>query len=106
VEGPPGSANNADMPRRVIPLTAARVRTARPGRYCESEARTFPREVIDMALARRLGDRTERAMRGAICFAKRRALIEAWAAYPASEQAEVVPMRAREAVAWPPGHRG
>lgn len=41
----------------------------------------FPREVAEAALAHRIGDATERAYRRADALEKRRALMDAWAAY-------------------------
>lgn len=45
------------------------------------EATAFPREVAEAALAHAVGDETERAYRRADALAKRRKLMDAWAAY-------------------------
>jgi integrase len=45
------------------------------------ELTSFPREVAEAALAHSVGDNTERAYRRGDALAKRRALMEAWAAY-------------------------
>jgi integrase len=45
------------------------------------EVSTFPREVAEAALAHVAGDQTERAYRRGDALEKRRALMEAWAAY-------------------------
>ena len=45
------------------------------------EESSFPREVIEAALAHRVGDATERAYRRGDALEKRRHLMEAWASY-------------------------
>jgi integrase len=42
---------------------------------------TFPREVVETALAHVIGDRAEQAYRRSDALEKRRALMEAWAGY-------------------------
>jgi integrase len=59
------------------------------------EASTFPRELAEAALAHLVGDETERAYRRGDALAKRRKLMEAWAAYVAhgaSAKSNVRPM--------------
>lgn len=50
------------------------------------EATAFPREVAEAALAHLVGDETERAYRRGDALAKRRELMEAWAAFCAGAQ--------------------
>ena len=53
----------------------------------------FPNDVIEMALAHRVGDKTEQAYRRKTGFQKRRLLAEAWAGYcakPAVADAKVL----------------
>jgi integrase len=59
------------------------------------EETLFQREVIEAALAHRVGDATERAYARGDALEKRRALMEAWATYLAQEpqSAEIVPLR-------------
>ena len=45
------------------------------------EATSFPREIAETALSHVVGDATERAYRRGDALEKRRALMEAWAAY-------------------------
>jgi integrase len=55
---------------------------------------SFPREVAEAALAHAVGDQTEQAYRRGDALAKRRSLMEAWAAYCENVQgAKVVPLR-------------
>jgi integrase len=56
------------------------------------EASTFPREVAEAALAHVAGDQTERAYRRGDALEKRRALMEAWAAYCEPKTSNVVLM--------------
>jgi hypothetical protein len=42
---------------------------------------TFPREVVETALAHVIGDKAEQAYRRSDALEKRRRLMEAWAAY-------------------------
>lgn len=46
-----------------------------------SEETDFPREVLEMALAHAIADKTEAAYRRGVLLEKRRQLMEAWAAY-------------------------
>jgi integrase len=63
-----------------------------------TECTSFPREVIEAALAHTLGDKVEAAYQRGDLFRKRQQLMEAWARYcqtkPAAES-KVVPIRAR-----------
>jgi integrase len=55
----------------------------------------YPREVAEHALAHVIGDKAEQAYRRSDALEKRRALMEAWAAYcdPSSADAKVTPLR-------------
>jgi integrase len=60
------------------------------------ECTNFPREIAEAALAHVVGDATERAYRRGDALEKRRALMEAWAAFcEANDENVVVPL------AWP-----
>ena len=62
------------------------------------EATNFPREVAEGSLAHVIGDATERAYRRGDALEKRRALLEAWAAYLANRPAEnVIPLARKPA---------
>ena len=66
------------------------------------EATAHPREVIEAALAHRLKDEAEAAYARGDLFAKRRRLMEDWAAFLARPEAAVVDLAAvprREATA-------
>ncbi|HUB48340.1 MAG TPA: integrase arm-type DNA-binding domain-containing protein [Acetobacteraceae bacterium] len=66
------------------------------------EKTEFPREVVEMALAHRLGDAVEQAYARGSLFTRRRALMEAWGAFLAGKVADgdnVVELRPVEAVA-------
>jgi integrase len=62
-----------------------------------SEQTNYPREVAELALAHRVGDKTERAYQRADMLKKRHALAEAWAKYatapPLPATGKVVPLR-------------
>jgi len=62
-----------------------------------AEQTNFPRELAELALAHRVGDKTERAYQRADMIKKRFMLAEAWAKYcsspPAKESGKVLPMR-------------
>jgi integrase len=63
-----------------------------------AERTNFPNHVVEMALAHVVGDKVEAAYRRGDLFAKRKALMEAWAKYcqtPAPTGAKVVPMHER-----------
>ena len=61
-----------------------------------AERTNFPREVAEMALAHAIGDKVEAAYRRGDLFAKRKALMEAWAKYcEAPVSGGVVPIRGR-----------
>jgi integrase len=63
-----------------------------------AERTNFPREVVEMALAHRVGTQVELAYRRSDLFEKRRRLMDDWARYCAnSASGEVVPLRRREA---------
>jgi integrase len=66
-----------------------------------SECTNYPREIAEMALAHRVGDRTERAYARGDLLRKRFALAEAWSKYccssPPAAKAIVVPMRRKAA---------
>lgn len=55
-----------------------------------SETTDFPRDVVEMALAHTIPDKTEAAYRRGNLLAKRRELMQAWADYntPADELAD------------------
>ena len=50
------------------------------------ETTSFPRDVVEMALAHAVGDQVERAYRRGVALEKRRKLMEAWAGYLDREQ--------------------
>jgi integrase len=62
-----------------------------------AERTTFPREVVEMALAHTIENKVEAAYRRGDLFQKRRQLMEAWARFclTASVQADVVPISVR-----------
>jgi integrase len=55
----------------------------------------FAREVAEAALAHAVGDQSEQAYRRGTALAKRRDLMDAWAAYLAPQPAKVVPIKRR-----------
>lgn len=57
------------------------------------ETTAHPREVVEHALAHRLGDRVEQAYARGDLFAKRRRLMDEWAAFCGRPPAGVVPLR-------------
>jgi integrase len=59
-----------------------------------AECTTFPREVVEMALAHTIENKVEAAYRRGDLFQKRRQLMEAWARFVSisRQQAEVVPI--------------
>jgi integrase len=57
------------------------------------ETTAHPREVVEAALSHRLGDKVEQAYARGDLFAKRRRLMEEWAAFCAKPPAEVVALR-------------
>lgn len=62
------------------------------------EATNFPREVAEAALAHVIGDKAEQAYRRGDALEKRRALMEAWAAWcEPSDGSNIVPLRGRKA---------
>ncbi len=64
------------------------------------EATAYPREVVEMALAHRLGDAVEQAYARGDLFQKRKQLMKAWGEFcsrPAPASGEVVPLRERAA---------
>jgi integrase len=58
---------------------------------------SFPRDVAEMALAHAVEDETEAAYRRSTALAKRRKLMEAWAAFCESKPANVVPLHRTKA---------
>lgn len=61
------------------------------------ESTSFPREVVEHAMAHRLADKAEAAYQRGTLFPKRRKLMEAWARYcasPAAAGVNVTPIRA------------
>jgi integrase len=55
---------------------------------------SFPREVVETALAHVIGDKAEQAYRRSDALEKRRKLMEAWCAYcEPKTSANVLPMR-------------
>ena len=64
------------------------------------ECTTFPREVAEAALAHLVGDETERAYRRGDALAKRRRLMDAWAAYLGSTRSDtkIIPLPSRQSV--------
>jgi integrase len=64
------------------------------------EETNFAREILEKALAHVVGDETERSYFRGDLFDKRRALMEAWAAFATSDPSaenNVVPIRAERA---------
>jgi integrase len=61
-----------------------------------AERTSYPREVVEMALAHAIENRVEAAYRRGDLFEKRRQLMDAWAAFCMSPtiSAEVVPLHA------------
>ena len=55
----------------------------------------FPRELAEQALAHVIGDKAEQAYRRSDALEKRRALMDAWAAYcePSSADEKITPLR-------------
>ena len=63
------------------------------------ETTSFPREVVEAALAHVVGDQTKRAYRRGDALEKRRKLMDAWADFLTNGNADgkVVPLNARSA---------
>jgi len=65
-----------------------------------AERTNFPNEVVEMALAHTIGDKTEAAYRRGDLFEKRRQLMAEWATYcnapGASGRDKVIPMRRKQ----------
>jgi integrase len=79
--------------RRSLDVTAHGFRSA--FRDWAGDETHFPREVPEAALARAVGDETEQAYRRGDALAKRRALMDAWAAFAGAEggaSAAVIPL--------------
>ena len=57
---------------------------------------TFPREVVEAALAHVVESKVEAAYLRSDLFEKRRRLMKAWSAYVASESGDVVALRRRQ----------
>ncbi len=60
-----------------------------------AETTAFPSEVVEMALAHAISDKTEAAYRRGDLFEKRRKLMEAWESFVTSAPAEVLSLNAR-----------
>jgi integrase len=59
----------------------------------------FPRDIIEHALAHKVGDATEQSYRRSSALARRRELMNAWAAYCEPPQADnVIPMERKPAI--------
>src|SRR5262249_15759903 len=58
-----------------------------------AECTSFPNHIVEQALAHSIGNAVEAAYRRGDLFAKRRKLMEAWAAYCDRPTGEVVPLR-------------
>ena len=61
-----------------------------------AETTHFPNHVIEMALAHAIGDKVEASYRRGDLFEKRKALMDAWAAFCAKPAGDVIPMRRRK----------
>lgn len=59
-----------------------------------AERTSFPHEVVEMALAHTVGSAVTRAYQRSDLFERRRQLAEAWAAFCAGREGEVIPLRA------------
>lgn len=80
--GRPLSGMSMEMVLRRMGIDAATVHGFRSSfRDWASEAASFPNEVIEMALAHAIENKTEAAYRRGVLFDKRRELMAAWAAY-------------------------
>ncbi len=62
-----------------------------------SEATGFPREVVELALAHRVGDAVEQAYQRGDLLQRRRKLMEAWAAYCCGAPDKVLQLQPRQA---------
>jgi integrase len=58
-----------------------------------AETTNFPNHVVEQALAHVIGDKVEAAYRRGDLFAKRKALMDAWAAFCAKPPGDVIPLR-------------
>ena len=56
-----------------------------------AETTHFPNDVIEMALAHAIGDKVEASYRRGDLFEKRKALMDAWAAFCAKPAGDVIP---------------
>ena len=61
-----------------------------------AEHTDYSSEVVEMALAHTISDKTEAAYRRGDLFDKRRKLMSAWASFCMSSSAEVIPLRSRK----------
>ena len=61
-----------------------------------AETTHFPNHVIEMALAHAIGDKVEASYRRGDLFEKRKALMDAWAAFCAKPAGDVIPLRRRK----------
>jgi integrase len=68
---------------------------------------SFPREVVETALAHVIGDKAEQAYRRSDALEKRRKLMDAWAAYCERPTGNVVQIGKRKLPSlWPPASAG
>ena len=58
-----------------------------------AERTTHPREVIEAALAHTVRNQTEAAYARSDLFARRRRLMDDWAAYLSGQRGQVIPLR-------------
>ena len=66
-----------------------------PRRDWAGNVSSFPRELVETALAHVIGDKAEQAYRRSDALEKRRKLMEAWAAYCAAHKSgKVIALRA------------
>jgi integrase len=56
-------------------------------RDCAGNVSSFPREIVETALAHVIGDKAEQAYRRGDALEKRRKLMEAWSAYCSKSRA-------------------
>lgn len=97
----PGRKHDAPMSNMVFLMALRRMELDVTGhgfrsafRDWASERTNFSRDVCEMALAHTIKDKAEAAYRRGDLIDKRRALMNAWAAYAAAKSADVVPLRA------------
>ena len=100
----PGQARNKPLSNMAMEMVLRRMKVADATvhgfrssfRDWAGNVSTFPREVVETALAHVIGDKAEQAYRRRDALEKRRKLMEAWAAYCESKKAgNVVQIRNR-----------